>query len=108
MAAETFNVIFARRALGDLLEIVEYWGNRYEPERGEKYSRDLSAEAIRQLADANTARGGRYLRRPKFPKTQELAVFKRSYRILYSVNEKAGLVEILRFWHSSRDEPFRE
>jgi len=39
---------------------------------------------------------------------QEFPVFKRSYRILYRVNESEQLVEVLRFWHSHRDEPFRE
>jgi hypothetical protein len=35
-----------------------------------------------------------------------MPVFKRSYRILYLVREAEGVVQVLRFWHSHRDEPF--
>ena len=66
----------------------------------------LPSEAIRQLSDPTTARAGRYLRRTSFPETQELAVFKRSYRILYVMRETECVIEVLRFWHSHREEPF--
>ncbi len=42
------------------------------------------------------------------PTVQELPVFKHSYRILYRVRESEGIVDVLRFWHSHRDEPFRD
>jgi ParE toxin of type II toxin-antitoxin system, parDE len=72
------------------------------------YAHDLPSEAIRQLSDPGTAHAGRYLRHTAYPQTQELPVFKRSYRILYLIKEADGVVEVLRFWHSHRDEPFKK
>lgn len=108
MAGQRYRVVFTQSAWQDLEEIVAYWTEREEAERGKKYARDLSAEAVRQLGDAAVARGGRFLKRTAFPKAQELAVFKRSYRILYEVKDADGLVEVWRFWHSHRREPFQE
>ena len=106
MAAQGFRVIFAHSAWDDLEEIVGYWTARDETERGEQCAHDLPAEAIRQLSDPSAARAGRYLVKTNFPDTQELPVFKRSYRILYRVREADAVVEVLRFWHSHRDIPF--
>ena len=107
MAAQSLRVIFTHSAWTDLEEIVAHWTGRGEPERGEKYAHDLPAEAIRQLGDAGIASAGRFLRHTAYPQTQELPVFKRSYRILYLVKEAESVVEVLRFWHSHRDEPFQ-
>lgn len=87
MAAQNFHVIFTESAWKDIGEIVGYWTDRDEPERGEQYAHDLPTEAIRQLSDASTARAGRHLRRTTYPETQELVVFKHSYRILYLLKE---------------------
>lgn len=108
MAAQGFRVIFTHSAWDDLEEIVQYWMDRNETERGEQYAHDLPAEAIRQLSDPSAARAGQYLVKANFPDTQELPVFKRSYRILYHVRESEGVVEVLRFWHSHRDVPFQD
>ncbi len=108
MAAEGFRVIFTESAWTDLEEIVSYWTSHGEPERGTRYAHDLTQEAIRKLGDPATAHAGRFLRQTAYPQTQELAVFKRSYRILYLVKDDDGVVEVLRFWHSHRDEPFRD
>ena len=108
MAARRLRVVFTRSAWGDLEEIVAYWSRRGEPERGEQYAHDLPAEAIRQLSDPGIARRGHHLRRTAYPEVQELPVFRRSYRILYLRKEAEGVVEVLRFWHSRRDEPFQE
>ena len=108
MAGENFRVIFTQSAWNDLVEIVGYWTEREEPERGEQYARDLPAEAIRQLSIPSTARAGRHLLKTNFPEAMELPVFKRSYRILYRLRESEGIVEVLRFWHSHRDVPFRD
>lgn len=107
MAAKNFRVIFTQSAWADLEEIVTYWIDRDDLERGVQYAHDLPSEAIRQLSDPATARAGRYLRHTAYPQTQELPVFKRSYRILYLVKEADETVEVLRFWHSHRDEPFK-
>jgi len=106
MAAKSFRVILTQSAWADLDEIVAYWTDREEPERGEQYAHDLPSEAIHRLSDPGTAHAGRFLRESAFPQTQELSVFKRSYRILYLVKEAEAIVEVLRFWHSHRDEPF--
>ena len=106
MADEQFHVIFTERAWDDIEEIVEYWTTREEPDRGKKYAHDLPREAIRALSHPSRARAGRHLLKTAYPEVQELVVFKRSYRILYLVREEVGTVEVLRFWHSHRDEPF--
>ena len=108
MAAQSFRVILTQKAWSDLEDIVAYWTERDEPERGEQYAHDLPAEAIRQLSDPSTAQAGRYLRHTAFPRTQELPVFKRTYRILCLVKEAENVVEVLPFWHSHRDEPFQD
>lgn len=107
MATRDFRVIFAESAFNDLAEIVDYWTDRQDRERGEQYAHDLPAEAIRLLSDPATAQTGRYLRQTAYPEVQEQPVFKRSYRILYLVRDTEQTVEVLRFWHSHRDEPFR-
>ena len=88
MAAQNYRVIFAESAWTDLEEIVEYWAHESEPEQGVKYAHALSAEAIQTA----------------YPEVQELPVFKRVYRILYLVHESDNAVNVLRFWHSHRDE----
>jgi plasmid stabilization system protein ParE len=108
MAAQSFRVEFARGAMLDLHEISTYWAEHEDPERGEQYMRDLHAEAQSQLSDVVTARGGRHLRERRHSNVQEIYVFKRSYRILYERDESSGLVIVLRFWHSHRDEPFQD
>jgi len=108
MAAPSLRVIFTQSAWSDLEEIAAYWTERDEPERGGQYAQDLPAEAIRQLSEPGIAREGRYLRHTAYPQTQELPVFKHSYRILYLVKAAEGVVEVLRFWHSHRDEPFQD
>lgn len=108
MAAKSYHVALSRNSFFDLDEIVVYWAEREEPERGEKYARDLYAEAKRALANSETARLGRFLREPRHTDVRELLVFKRTYRILYRINDAENTVEVLRFWHSHRDEPFQE
>ncbi len=108
MAAQSFRVILTQSAWADLEEIVAYWTDSDEPERGEKYAHDLPSEAIRQLTNPATAQSGRFLRHTAYPQTQELPIFRRSYRVLYLVKESEGVVEVLRFWHSHRVEPFQE
>lgn len=106
MAEKSFRVILTQSAWADIEDIVAYWTDRDERERGEQYAYDIPSEAIRQFSDPGVARAGHYLRHTIYPETQELPVFKRSYRILYLVKEADGVVEVLRFWHSHRDEPF--
>ena len=108
MAAKNFRVVLAHSALADLEEIVTYWTERDEYERGSQYANDLPSEAIRRLSDPSAAKAGRFLRHTRFPRAQELPLFKRTYRVLYFVDEAKQTVEILRFWHSHRDEPFQQ
>jgi plasmid stabilization system protein ParE len=108
MAARKFRVAFTHAAWSDLDEIALYWSRRGEPARGRKYARDLPSEAIRELSDPRSARAGRFLRDELYRHIQEVRVFKRSYRILYVLKEEEGVVEVRRFWHSPREEPFQE
>jgi plasmid stabilization system protein ParE len=108
MAGPQLRVIFSRPALLDLAEIEDYWASHDEPERGERYARDLPAEALELLSDPAEARAGRHLRDKDNPGVQEILVFRRSYRIIYFVRTDEQLVEVLRFWHSHRDEPFQK
>tara|TARA_Y100001934_G_scaffold119796_1_gene146550 strand:- start:10437 stop:10775 length:339 start_codon:yes stop_codon:yes gene_type:complete len=107
MAEEQFRVIFTERAGADLEDIVGYWSDRNDPERGVQYAHDLPHEAVRTLSRPSEARSGGYLLRSDYPEVEELSVFKRSYRILYLVKESEVEVEVLRFWPSRRDEPFQ-
>lgn len=108
MAEEKFRVVFTERAWSDLEDIVDYWTNRNEPERGERYAHDLPNEAIRSLSIPFQARSGRHLLRTAYPEIQELALFKRSYRILYLVKQKERTVEVLRFGTAIVMSRFRE
>ena len=45
------------------------------------------------------------LRDCSIPDIREIRVFKRAFRIIYRLDEANRRVEILRFWHSHRDEP---
>jgi plasmid stabilization system protein ParE len=105
MADKDLRVVFTESALRDLEDIVDYWTGRGEPERGTKYAHDLPREAIRRLSDSQTASDGRLLKKRNFPNVRELPVFSRAYRVLYALNQNERIVEVLRFWHSHRDEP---
>ncbi|RRJ94580.1 type II toxin-antitoxin system RelE/ParE family toxin [Opitutaceae bacterium TAV4] len=106
MASQNLRLIFTQSAWDDLEQIVAYWAERGEPERGVQYAHDLPGAAMLLLGDPDTARRGRYLVNTAYPEAQELPVFRRTYRILYHFREDESVVEILRFWHSHRREPF--
>ena len=105
MGNAPFQVSVTDVALGDLHELDDYWASSGEPERGEQYVRDLIETAESHLADPSAALRGRIVRSALLPGTREIRVFKSSYRIIYRVDEAAGIVHVLRFWHSHRDEP---
>ena len=60
---------------------------------------------MRELSKPDVARAGRIPRDVEVGGLRELLVFKRSYRIIYEIDEAASRVNILRFWHSHRDVP---
>ena len=105
MPEKSFRVDFSRDAEFDLYGIEEYWTQRGEAWRGEKYFKDLVETAMRELSKPEIARGGRIPRDVEAEGLRELLVFKRSYRIIYEIDEAAARVNILRFWHSHRDAP---
>ena len=105
MGSAPFQVCVTDAALSDLHELDDYWASRGEPERGEQYVRDLIQAAESHLTDTATALPGRIVRAALLPGTREILVFKSSYRIIYRIDETAGIVHVLRFWHSHRDEP---
>ena len=62
MPPAPFRVTVTHLAEADLYAIETYWIGRGEAWRGEKYFRDLTDAAERELTDSDRARGGR-----KFP-----------------------------------------
>ena len=105
MGASTFHVLVTDTALHDLHEIDDYWFHKGEPELGVQYVLNLLDTAQSELASPMRANGGRKVRAGVLPDTREILVFKGSYRIIYRVDASAGVVHVLRFWHSHRDEP---
>ena len=105
MGKATLQVFLTASAGEDLDEIAIYWSERGEPERGEKYAEDLHNAATAKLADSDTALRGKVFVGDGPEAIREFSVFKRAYRIFYTVDERARRVEVLRFWHSHRDEP---
>ena len=105
MGEASFRVLLTDSALHDLHEIDDYWLQMDEPERGEQYARNLLDTAERELASPLRANVGRKVRAAILPETREILVFKGSYRIIYRVDASAGIVHVLRFWHSHRGEP---
>jgi len=72
MATNRYRVIFTERAWSDLEDIVGYWADRSEPERGEQYAHDLPAAAIQTLSDPVQATAGRLCVDPRIPKCRNL------------------------------------
>lgn len=105
MGAPSFQLEITSAALADLDEIDDYWYRVGDPERGEQYVRDLRATSIRELTAPDRAVLGRPIKCAVLPNTLEIRVFKGSYRIIYRVDADLGIVYVLRFWHSHRDEP---
>ncbi len=105
MGSAPFQVRVTDAALSDLHELDDYWTSRGEPERGEQYVRDLIGAAQSHITDPAAALLGRIVRAALLPGTREILVFKSSYRIIYRIDEAAGIVHVLRFWHSHRDDP---
>jgi mRNA-degrading endonuclease RelE of RelBE toxin-antitoxin system len=107
MGETAFRVIFAARAWADLDELSAYWTQQGETWRGEKYHRDLIHRAEVELSDPVSARRGRRHRGTKNPHSREILAFG-VYRIIYRIDEPAGIVNVLRFWPAHRDEPDRD
>jgi plasmid stabilization system protein ParE len=107
MPVAPFRVEVVDEAIDDLEEIATYWGRRGEAWRGEKYQRDLLHKARAELSDRSAALRGRLVKGIGFPGAREILAFG-VYRIIYEIDETAGVVNVLRFWHAHRDEPERD
>ncbi len=105
MDSTSYAVRLSDSAIADLHEIDDYWTKKNEPERGEQYVRNLIAVSEAELTSPLRAQLGRLVRAAVLPETREILVFKSSYRIIYRVDADAGIVHVLRYWHSHRDEP---
>ena len=104
MGEKAFRVNLAAQAWADLDELSDYWAERGEAWRGEKYHRDLIHRAEVELADPVSARLGRRHQGSKHPQAREILAFG-VYRIIYRIDETAGTVNVLRFWHAHRAAP---
>ena len=78
MAAQNFRVIFTESAWEHIGEVVRYWTDRDESERGGD-DQELPVYGLQA---------------PPYP--------------LHLLKEADGIVEVLRFWHGHRDEPLIE
>jgi plasmid stabilization system protein ParE len=105
MGRERYEVRLTESALSDLDEIDDYWFARGEPDRGIQYVADLIRKAESELAEPTVLRKSRDSRVALLPNTREMLVFKASYRIIFRIDHAIGVVHVLRFWHSHRDEP---
>ena len=104
MGETAFRVIFSADADADIEGLSDYWAARGEAWRGEKYHRDLLHRAETELSDAASARRGRRAKIKEWPDAREILAFG-VYRIIYRIDEAAGVVNVLRFWHAHRNEP---
>ena len=91
-------------AWADLDEIDDYWTARGDAWRGEKYFYDLRDAALTELSDLQRARRGRKFPGSRHPAARQILAFG-VYRIIYEIDEPACRVDILRFWHTHRDDP---
>ena len=107
MGEARFRVEVTERAADDLDKIDTYWIERGDAWRGEKYYDDLRDFALRELADADQARRGRFLNDQANPSARSILAFG-VYRIIYEIDEADSCVNVIRFWHSHRDTPPRD
>jgi len=92
-----FQVEVTTPAIADLADIVSYVAAD-NPTAAEKLGNALLNAAL-GLMDA-PFKGSRY---PRLAGVRKLTL--KPYKIFYRVDEKTKVVEILRFWHSARNEP---
>lgn len=104
MERGAFKVTLAVSARTDLRELADYWEDAGEPDRARKYVADLIA-AAHSLEDPEIAQRGRPPADCTIPDIRQIRVFKRVFRIIYRLDGANRRVEIIRFWHSHRDEP---
>ena len=104
MGEEAFRVVFVEDAAFDLDQLSEYWSERGEPWRAEKYHRDLMHRAESELSDPASARRGRPCKSQRYSYAREILAFG-VYRIIFVIDEPTATVRVLRFWHAHRDEP---
>ena len=104
MGEASLSVELTESAYADLSSIDDYWTDRGEAWRGEKYYCDLRDFALRELSDPSAARRGRRARVREHPEARAILAFG-VYRVIYRIDEAAARVEVLRFWHAHRDTP---
>ncbi len=95
-----FQIDWTDAAIADLGEIVSFI-SRDDPVAAQQVGEDIlhSVELLQDFPHL----GPTFPRRGK-TNVREI-VARRAYRIFYRVLEEESLVEVLRVWHTSRDEP---
>ena len=104
MGEARLRVELAEEASRDLYAIDDYWTQRGEAWRGEKYYDDLRNFAELNLSDGVVARRGRRIKSQRHPEAREILAFG-VYRIIYEIDEADFCVTILSFWHAHRAAP---
>jgi len=65
----------------------------------------LRTSLLKQVKLASTfAQAGRMV--PEFDNPAIRELIRKPYRIIYRIKENRQIIEILRFWHAARGEPF--
>lgn len=92
-------VIFSPTAIEDLADSVSYLA-RFDSDAAEKLGFDLIESAEKRLA-LEWSRGPKCR---EYPEGGVYYILHRNYRIVYRINEDQKRVEVMRFWHCSRDD----
>ena len=94
-----YKVVLAPRAIDDLRDIVLY----IAPDRPEAAKRLGLALIEKTKLLGKFPLAGRIVREFDDPSIRELVL--EPYRIVYRVDDRAGVIGVARFWHGARREP---
>lgn len=92
-------IIWSRISQRDLRSLVKYIA-KDSPQRAEHFGYRIVAR-VEMLYDHPLM--GRIV--PEFNRQDLHEVVVSPYRIIYRLNDEAGLIEIIRVWHTARDTP---
>ena len=94
-----YQIVLSASARSDLQDIVRYI-SLDDPQRAVEFGRFL-IQCARSLGPFPMR--GRVV--PEFDNDSIRELIARSYRIVYRVDERRSLIEIVRFWHAARGTP---
>jgi toxin ParE1/3/4 len=93
-------VVLTFQAVEDIREI-----HRYVARHDSEAAYRLRANLLKQVRMLSTfSQAGRMV--PEFDNPAIRELIRKPYRIIYRIRENHQLIEVLRFWHAARGEPF--